>query len=278
MVRHKAAVIGYPVVHSLSPKIHGYWLQSHQLEGEYGLLEVNPEGTQFEKTLQELRARGYCGVNVTVPFKERAYRAMDEVEDVAKAIGAVNTIIVKKDGTLWGTNTDAYGFIQNIRAHVPTIVFLDKKAMLLGAGGAARAIIYGLLKEGIKTIYLTNRTIARAQELKTQFGDRIHVISWEDKETILKEIDILINSTVLGMEKQAPLTIDITRLPAHALVTDIVYKPKETPLLIQAKSQGNKTVEGFGMLLYQAQRGFELFFGRKAEVTADLYALNAGSK
>lgn len=278
MACDKAAVIGYPVSHSLSPAIHGHWLTHYHLKGQYGLLQVAPEGHAFEDVLKQLALKGYCGVNITVPFKERAYHAMDRVEDVAKAIGAVNTVVVKEDGTLWGTNTDAYGFIQNVKVHASEVSFNRKKALLLGAGGAARAIIYGLLEEGIGTIFLTNRNIARAEELKALFGSKIQVIPWDEKESVLKDVDFLINSTVLGMENQPPLILNLESLPRHTLVVDIVYKPKETLLLKQAKTKGNPVVEGFGMLLYQAQRGFELFFGQRPEVTADLFALQGRDK
>jgi shikimate dehydrogenase len=187
-------------------------------------------------------------------------------------IGAVNTIIVKPNGSLWGTNTDAYGFIQNIYSHIPHVQFKNKTAFVIGAGGAARAVIYGLLQEGIRHIYLTNRTYERAQSLAELFGASIEVVAWEDKETVLPKIDFLINSSVLGMQKQPPLEINLKKLAPHAVVNDIVYKPLITPLLKQAKQQGNPTLDGLGMLLYQAVRGFELFFGKKPEVTEKLRA------
>jgi shikimate dehydrogenase len=266
----KAAVIGYPVAHSLSPRIHGYWLRKHHIEGEYGLLETKPE--EFETTLKSLAANGYCGVNVTVPFKERACAVVDNVEEVARMMGAVNTVVVKPDGSLWGTNTDAYGFIQNIRSQIPGVKFAKKKVMVLGAGGAARAVIYGLLQEGVSEILVTNRTQERAEILQKLFGSRVRTVDWQRKDNTMKGLHFLVNTTVLGMEKQPPLEINLKHLPPKAVVVDIVYRPLETDLLKQAKQKGHKTVDGLGMLFYQAVRGFELFFGTKPEVTSQLRA------
>lgn len=268
MVYKKAAVIGYPVSHSLSPKIHQFWLRQNNIDGEYGLLEINPE--RFEETLKGLKAQHYVGVNVTVPFKERAFHAMDHVEEVAKIMGAVNTVVVKPDGMLWGTNTDGFGFIRNLHAEMPGKKI--KRATVLGAGGAARAVVYGLLQEGATEVMITNRTKDRAEALHEIFGSKITVVEWDKKEQALEHIDLLVNTTVLGMEKQPSLEIDLKHLPTEAIVVDIVYKPLITPLLREAKRRGNKTVDGLGMLLYQAVRGFELFFGATPTVTSQLRA------
>ena len=268
----KAAVIGFPVGHSLSPTIHGHWLTHEGIEGEYGLLEIKTEPGLFEERLKKLKADGYVGVNITLPFKERAYKAMDELDGVAKAIGAVNTVVFRPDGTLFGTNTDAYGFIENIRSQVPSVVFKNKTACVLGAGGAARAVIYGLLEAGVSRIILSNRTTERAALLQQAFKGPIEIIDWKEKDTIYDQIDFLVNTTSLGMEGQEKLPFDLSRLRSDAIVVDIVYKPLETQLLYDARMRGNRTVDGLGMLIYQAQKAFTYFFDKTPEVSHSLRA------
>lgn len=258
----KAGVVGYPVKHSLSPKIHGYWLAQLAIEGAYDLYEIAPEN--FADFLASLPEKGMVGVNVTVPFKEQAFQLVDSLSSEAEAIGAVNTIIVQEDGTLHGHNTDAFGFIENIRQSVPSFAFKGKKALVLGAGGAAKAVVTGLLNEGVEEILLTNRTKARAELFQK---DRVTIVDWQEKGQTLAQIDLLVNTTVLGMQGQPPLDISLENLSSQALVTDIVYKPLETELLVAAKQRGNSTVDGLGMLLYQAVAGFNAWFGKQPQVT-----------
>ncbi len=285
----KVAVIGYPVKHSLSPKLHGYWLDFYKdelavkgVKGEYGMLEVKPE--DLEKTLLGLKDNGYVGCNITVPHKERAFEIVSKfgsIDNTAKLIGAVNTIAVI-NGKLFGTNTDAYGFIENIKSYYSNFKFSSGRSVVLGAGGAARAVIYGLANSGVERVIITNRTASKAEELKILADDisklklaknikiEAKVIDWEKKENILDNANILVNTTSLGMTGQPDLDINLDKLPKDALVTDIVYKPLETTLLKNARNHGNKVVDGLGMLLYQAQGGFELWFGIKPEVTEEL--------
>lgn len=263
--KKKAGVVGYPVSHSLSPKIHNFWFEQQGIKGEYDLLEVTPQ--EFDVFLRSLHKNGFAGVNITVPYKEKAFEAVDELSEEAKKIGAVNTIIVKDGGTLAGINTDAFGFIENIRTALPEFVFKGKTVMVLGAGGASKAVIAGLLKEGVACIKLTNRTRERAEAMSEP---KVQVVDWDKKEDALKDADILVNTTVLGMDGQKPLIINLENLPKNALVTDIVYKPLETCLLKEARGRGNQTVDGLGMLLYQAAAGFEAWFGVRPQVTEQL--------
>ncbi|MCE3231861.1 MAG: aroE [Rickettsiaceae bacterium] len=277
MVLKKVAVIGYPVKHSLSPKLHGYWLEKYKdelrakgIEGEYGMVEVTPDSLEY--FLKNMAKNGYAGCNITVPHKERAFeiiRQIGEVSEIAKLIGAVNAVVVQDDGKLFGTNTDAYGYIENIKRNANGFDFTAGKAVVLGAGGAARAVVAGLIDEKGPQIILLNRTKDKAEKIKVDLGNVI-VADWQGRGEILKDTNLLVNTTVLGMTGQPELDINLEKLPTDALVTDIVYKPLETNLLKNARNRGNKVVDGLGMLLYQAQGGFELWFGMKPEVTEDL--------
>tara|TARA_B100001564_G_C20573572_1_gene639561 strand:- start:11 stop:838 length:828 start_codon:yes stop_codon:yes gene_type:complete len=266
----KAAVMGWPVDHSLSPKVHGYWLDYYGIDGMYDLYPVSDEGDLFEQHVRSLARNGYSGVNVTIPFKERALLCVDEVTDVARAIGAVNTIIVKQDGLLLGTNTDAFGFIQNILSSIQDFDFKDKHCVCIGAGGAAKAIVYGLIEAGAAIVEVTNRTREKAEEIASQFPDRVRVKDWSEVIFFTDREDFLVNTTALGMSGKPELAIDLKNLPDRAIVTDIVYSPLETKLLSSAKQKGNPIVDGLGMLLYQAVAGFENFFGVKPQVTDEL--------
>ena len=263
----KAAIIGYPACHSLSPVIHGYWLKKHQIAGEYGILETLPEA--LEQTFLSLAERGYSGINVTVPFKERVFSYLNNIDEMATQIGAVNTVTFDAQGKSYGTNTDAYGFIQGIKAAVKNVSFQEKTVIVFGAGGAARAVLYGLLEAGVGKVILQNRTPQKARILQDIFGNKIDIVS-EWKDTMLQEADFLVNTTTLGMQGQGALEIDLNYLPKKAIVVDIVYKPLCTNLLEGAQQNGNTTVDGLWMLLYQAVRGFELFFGTQPEVTQEL--------
>lgn len=272
MPSHKAfaGVVGYPVSHSLSPYLHGFWLRQYGIDGAYIRLEVMPE--ELGNFIRSLPGKeGVRGVNITVPHKEEVMRFLDEITPIAARIGAVNTVIVQ-EGRLIGTNSDAYGFIQNVKALKPQHWhFANGKAVVLGAGGAARAVVAGLLEEGVPEVVLSNRTEHKAAEIAVSLGGAIRVVPWEMREAELAGANLLVNSTVLGMAGQSPLLLDLCQLPTDALVTDIVYKPLKTPLLEAAEGRGNPVVDGIGMLLHQAVTGFEAWFGvEKPEVSEAL--------
>ena len=266
----RACVIGWPVEHSRSPVIHGYWLAHYGIEGAYVKEAVAPE--DIGDFLSGLSAHGYVGANVTLPHKEAALCAVDRADAAAQAIGAVNTVWLDEAGLLQGSNTDAYGFMTNLDALAPKWREGCDVAMVLGAGGAARAILYGLIEAGVPRILLTNRTAAKADTLAREFGDPVEVIPWEDKDAALPACGLLVNTTSLGMTGQPPLDVMVSALPASAVVTDIVYVPLETPLLAAAHARGLTAVDGLGMLLHQAVPGFERWFGVRPEVTPELRA------
>jgi shikimate dehydrogenase len=264
-----ACVIGWPVEHSRSPLIHNYWLKRYRIAGEYRREAVPPEG--FAAFLASLAARGYVGANVTVPHKEAAL-ARSQPDDRARAVGAANTLWL--DGaTLRSTNTDVEGFLSNLDASVPRWDRDLKSAVVLGAGGAARAVIYGLITRGLERLVLVNRTRARAEVLRRQFGTRVEVAPWEELDAALAGAALLVNTTTLGMQGQPDLMVDTARLPGHAVVTDLVYAPARTRLLAAAQARRLRTADGLGMLLHQAVRGFALWFGKTPEVTPELRAL-----
>jgi shikimate dehydrogenase len=267
---HKAAcVIGWPIGHSRSPLIHNYWIKQHGLDAEYRREAVSPE--QFGEFITHLVERGYVGANVTVPHKETAL-LMSEPDDRARAVGAANTLWLD-GGRLRSTNTDVEGFIGNLDASAPGWDRGLQCALVLGAGGAARAVLFGLLDRGIGRILLANRTAERATALRTQFGDRVEPVRWRDVDALMPEAGLLVNTTSLGMAGQPPLTIDLSRLPANAVVSDLVYVPLETALLAAARARGLRAVDGLGMLLHQAVDGFQRWFGMRPQVTEALRAL-----
>jgi shikimate dehydrogenase len=263
-----ACLIGWPAAHSRSPLIHHYWLRALGIEGGYNIEAVPPEG--FAEFILHLAAHGFVGANVTRPHKERAL-ALSAPDARARAVGAANTLWYDGD-RLCSTNTDVEGFINNLDASAPS---WDKAsdALVLGAGGASRAVLFGLLERGIKHVHLANRTVARAQALADQFGAAVHPVAWDATGDLLSRAQLLVNTTSLGMHGQPPLEIDIGRLPADAVVADLVYVPLKTPLLSAAERRGLRSADGLGMLLHQAVRGFELWFGRRPEVTPELRAL-----
>jgi len=263
-----ACLIGWPAAHSRSPLIHHYWLRTLGIEGGYNIEAVPPEG--FAEFVLHLSAHGFVGANVTLPHKERAL-ALTKPDARARAVGAANTLWYE-GGELRSTNTDIEGFINNLDACAPGWDNAGD-AMVLGAGGASRAVVFGLLERGVKRVHLANRTIARARALADQFGARVHPVSWEAVNDLVPRADLLVNTTSLGMHGQPALELDIGRLPPHAVVADLVYVPLETPLLAAARTRGLKTADGLGMLLHQAVRGFELWFGQRPEVTSELRAL-----
>jgi shikimate dehydrogenase len=265
-----ACLIGWPAAHSRSPLIHKYWLKTLGIAGDYRIEAVEPAA--FADFIAGLAGRGYRGANVTIPHKEQALALALSVPDArARAVGAANTLYFK-DGELRSTNTDVEGFINNLDASAPG---WDRagEALVLGAGGSSRAVLFGLLERGMARIYLANRTPARAQALANQFGDRVTPIAWEAVREVLPRAGLLVNTTSLGMKGQPPLDVAVDALPAGATVADLVYVPLETELLKAAKARGLNTADGLGMLLHQAVRGFELWFGRRPVVTPELRAL-----
>lgn len=264
-----ACVIGWPVEHSRSPLIHGYWIEKYGLNAEYRREAVPPD--QFEAFVRGLGARGYAGANVTIPNKEAA-RALSKADDRADKVGASNTLWL--DGSaLRSTNTDVEGFINNLDASVSGWNRGLETAVVMGAGGTARAVVYGLSERDVKRIHVVNRTLDRAVALREEFGKRINPLRWEELGGLLGGAGLLVNTTSLGMTGKPPLTVNLARLPASAVVADVVYAPLETALLAAARARGLRTVDGLGMLLHQAVRGFELWFGVRPEVTPELRAL-----
>jgi shikimate dehydrogenase len=266
----RACIIGHPVAHSRSPLIHGYWLQHYGLEGQYGREDVAP--ADFPAFLRHLTERGYVGANVTLPHKEAAFAAVDEPDAAARALGALNTVWLE-GGRLHGANTDVVGFVADLDARLPGWDSRTSHAVVLGAGGAARGIIYGLLQRRIDRVSVVNRSVERAGQLAAQFGPKVIPAGWDRLPALLAGADLLINTTSLGMAGQPPLAIDLEPLPATAAVADIVYVPLETGLLKAARARGHATIDGLGMLLHQAAPGFQRWFGVKPEVTAELRAL-----
>lgn len=265
----KAFVTGHPIRHSRSPKIHGHWLAKHGIDGSYEAIDVAPQ--DFTEFLATLWKNGYSGGNVTIPHKEAAFALVARRDDAAEQIGAVNTLWFE-DGDLWGGNTDGHGFAANLDDHAPGWA-TNGPAVVLGAGGAARAVVHALKQRGVGDIRIVNRTLARARELRDRFGAGVTAHGLEATRELLTGAGLLINTTALGMHGNEGLSADPSRLPDQAIVTDIVYVPLETPLLAAARARGLRTVDGLGMLLNQAVPGFEHWFGVRPQVTAELRAL-----
>ncbi|TPN83598.1 shikimate dehydrogenase [Mesorhizobium sp. CU2] len=265
MAEKKAFVTGHPIAHSRSPKIHGHWLKTYGIDGSYEAIDVQP--VNFSSFLEALGENRFRGGNVTIPHKEAAFAGVARRDEAADAIGAVNTLWFE-DGVLCGGNTDGYGFAANLDEHAPGWA-ANGPAVVLGAGGASRAIIHALKERAVKDIRIVNRTLARAEELARHFGPGVSSHGAEAVDELLADAGLLINTTALGMHGDG-LAADPAGLPGHAIVTDLVYVPLETPLLAAAKKCGLKTVDGLGMLLHQAVPGFERWFGVKPEVTAEL--------
>jgi shikimate dehydrogenase len=266
-----AGVIGWPVEHSLSPRLHGYWLEQYRIDGAYVPLAVGPE--DLRTALSALRALGFRGVNLTLPHKEQALELCHETDDLARRIGAVNTIVVR-EGKLVGSNSDAFGFLENLKDGAPDWGADAAPAVVLGAGGASRAVVAALADAGAPQVRIVNRTRERAERLAAALGPSlggdISVHGWDQRHAALADAGLLVNTTTLGMAGQAPLDLDLDGLPADALVTDIVYTPLMTPLLAAARARGNPLVDGLGMLLHQARPGFEAWYGVRPEVTPAL--------
>lgn len=268
MSERKAFVVGRPINHSRSPLIHGTWLERYNVaDGEYGAIDVGAE--ELFGLLQRVRKGEFRGGNVTIPHKETVFAEVEQRDEAAQAIGAVNTLWVE-NGELVGGNTDAYGFAANLDENAPG--WSDGgTALVLGAGGASRAVLHALLSRGFETVWLANRTAARAEDLATHFGPKVRALPWDQVPETLGGAKLLVNTTALGMEGGEALDLDLEKLPEGAVVTDIVYVPLETPLLKAARERGNvRVVDGLGMLLHQAAPGFERWFGVRPEVTREL--------
>jgi len=263
-----ACLIGWPAAHSRSPLIHHYWLRTLGIEGGYSIEAVPPEG--FAEFVSQLSAHGFVGANVTIPHKERVL-ALSRPDARARAVGAANTLWYD-GGELRATNTDIEGFLNNLDAAAPGWDAAEE-ALVLGAGGSSRAVVFGLIERGIKHVHLANRTIDRARALADQFGAGVDPVAWDAIGDRLPDAGLLVNTTSLGMHGQPPLEIDVSRLPSQAVVADLVYVPLETALLGAARARGLRTADGLGMLLHQAVRGFELWFGQRPQVTPELRAL-----
>jgi shikimate dehydrogenase len=273
MAAPKAFVVGHPIAHSRSPLIHGHWLNRYRLPGSYERVDVSPEG--ISNFLRGLRQEGFVGGNVTIPHKEAAFRFADEATDRARRLGAANTLWLEGE-RLVADNTDVLGFIADLdqrfgRAWPETV----STAMAIGAGGAARAIAAGLLDRGVERILVANRTLARADEIQALDRQRVRAIGWAEIESQLRDSQLLVNTTSLGMTGQPPLDLDLSNLRHEAIVCDIVYVPLETALLAAARARGLRTVDGVGMRLHHAVPGFARWFGVTPEVTPELRALVA---
>jgi len=275
MVGFRAAgVIGWPVVHSRSPRLHRYWLERYGIAGAYLPMPVRPG--EEAAALRGLAALGFAGCNVTVPHKRAALALVDAPDDLARRIGAVNLVVVRPDHSLAGSNTDAAGFLDNLREQAPGWQ-ADGAAVVLGAGGAARAVVAALADAGVPEIRLLNRTRGHAEALAAALGGPVAVRDWERRAAALEGAALVVNTTLLGMHGQAPLDLDLAALPLDAVVCDLVYVPLETPLLAQARERGNPAVDGLGMLLHQAVPSFEAWFGVRPVVTPELRALIAAT-
>jgi len=258
------AVLGSPVAHSKSPLLHGFWLKQFGIQGHYVPIDVM--AADLEQVLQTLPKMGFVGANVTLPHKEKILSIADQISDRAALIGAANTLVFQPDGKLYADNTDGYGFIENIRQHAPDWQAKDGPALVLGAGGAARAIVSALLEAGAAEVRISNRTRARADQIKSDFGGRVGVVDWVKAGAEIEYAHTLVNTTSLGMTGKSALTVSLDKLNPETLVTDIVYSPLETELLKAARSKGCRVVDGLGMLIHQAVPGFQRWFGQKPVV------------
>ena len=266
-----AAVLGHPINHSKSPKLHNYWLSLFDIDGHYIPLDIDPRN--FENSIRALSGLGFVGANVTIPYKEKVLKIADKISDRAAIIGAANTLTFLQDGTIYADNTDGYGFLQNIKCKYNDWSAGEGTSVVFGAGGASRAILGALIEDGAKEVILANRTRSRADQLRSDFGAKIKVVDWMKVQNYLSDASTVINATSLGMEGKAELPIPLQGLKKNTLVTDIVYTPLNTPLLENAAKRGCRTVDGLGMLIHQAIPGFERWFGVKPDVSEKLREL-----
>jgi len=270
-----AGVMGWPVMHSRSPMLHNYWFKKHELAGTYVPLAIRPEG--LAAALRALHPLGFAGCNLTIPHKEQAMTLVDEVDALAKAIGAISCVVVRPDGSLSGTNNDCYGFIHAIKQEQPGWRADSGPIVVIGAGGGSRAVCCGLAQEGAREIKLVNRTLDRAQAIARGFGGPIRALPWDERHEALEGAAMVVNTTSCGMVGQPALDINLDKLPKNALAADIIYIPLETPFLAAAHKRGNRTVNGLGMLLNQGRPAWKAWFGIEPEVTAELRAMVEGT-
>ncbi|CAN7535450.1 shikimate dehydrogenase [Bosea sp. LjRoot9] len=263
-----AGVMGYPIMHSRSPVLHNYWLREHGLNGVYVPLAVKPEG--LAAALRALPALGFSGCNLTMPLKELALSIVDRVSPIARQIGAMNCVIVAPDGSLEGHNFEAFGYAESLAQDVPGWTADAGPVIVIGAGGGARAVIAGLADRGATDIRICNRSAARAEQLAAEFG--VKVLPWDRRHDAIGDAALLVNTTNQGMGKEQALDLDLAKLPPSAVVSDLIYVPRETPLLAAARARGNRTVNGLGMLLNQARPAFKNWFGVMPEITPGLRA------
>ncbi|MFV0382490.1 shikimate dehydrogenase [Paracoccus sp. (in: a-proteobacteria)] len=259
-----AGVIGMPVAHSRSPRLHGHWLRRYGISGHYIPMPIMPE--HLAEVLRALPRAGFVGINVTIPHKEAVVTLADVVTDRAALIGAANTLIFRPDGKIHADNTDGYGFIANLRQNAPDWQPGRGPAAVIGAGGGARAVVASLLDSGVAELRITNRTRVRSEQIRAEFGARVVVYDWAQAGNMLEGAATVVNASSLGMQGKQPLRVPLEALSPDALVTDLVYTPLMTPFLTQAQERGCRIVDGLGMLLHQATPGFERWFGQRPEV------------
>jgi shikimate dehydrogenase len=266
-----AGVMGWPVMHSRSPMFHNYWFTKHGLAGAYVPLAIRPEG--LPAALRALHPLGFAGCNLTIPHKQEAMKIVDEVDALAKSIGAISCVVVHPDGSLSGTNNDCYGFINSVKHEQPGWRADAGPAVVIGAGGGSRAVCYGLAREGANEIRLVNRSLERARAVAAEFGGPIRALSWEERNDALEGAAMVVNTTSCGMVGQPALDIRLDKLPKTALAADIIYIPLETPFLTEARKRGNRTINGLGMLLNQGRPAWRAWFGIEPEVTPELRSM-----
>ena len=266
-----AGLMGWPVMHSRSPKLHNYWFEQHGLAGTYVPLAIEPKN--LEAALRSLAPLGFAGCNLTIPLKEAALPFVDEVDAQTRRIGASSCVVVRPNGSLLATNNDGYGYIEGILEADPAWRADAGPIVVIGSGGGSRAVVYSLAERGAREIRLFNRTFDRAKALEQEFGAPIRALPWEEREEALGDAAMVVNTTSQGMVGQPPLDLNLDKLPRAALVSDIVYIPRETPLLARARQRGNRTVNGLGMLLHQARPAWRAWFGIETKVTPELRAL-----
>lgn len=266
-----AGVMGWPVMHSRSPMIHNYWFKQHGMAGTYVPLAIRPEG--LAAALRALHPLGFSGCNLTIPHKQEAMKIVDEVDAAARRIGAISCVVARPDGSLAGSNNDAYGFIRNLKQTFPDWRADAGPVVVIGAGGGSRAVCYGLMQEGAKEIRLVNRMVDRAKGIADEFGGPIRAFPWEQRNDVMEGAAMVVNTTSQGMVGQPALDINLDQLPENALAVDIIYIPLETPFLAAARQRGNRTINGLGMLLHQGPLAWKVWFGIEPAVTAELRAL-----
>jgi shikimate dehydrogenase len=266
-----AGVMGWPVMHSRSPLLHNFWFSQHGLAGTYVPLAIAP--ANLAAALRALHPLGFAGCNLTLPHKQAAMAIVDEVDALAKSIGAISCVVVRPDGSLAGTNNDCYGFVQNVRQTRPGWRADAGPIVVIGAGGGARAVCYGLAQEGAREIRLVNRSLAHAQKIENDFGGPLKALPWEQRLDALDGAAMVVNTTSCGMVGQPALDLKLDKLPKSALAADIIYIPLETPFLAAARARGNPTVNGLGMLLHQGRPAWQAWFGIEPQVTPELRAL-----